>query len=65
MTIERIEQLGAASFLYCTLASGERLTVHTPGQVAHEVGARIAVHLPVADAHVFDSADGESAFARR
>ena len=55
VTIERIEQLGAASFLYCSLASGENLTVHAPGQVAHDVGARITVHLPVVDAHVFDS----------
>ena len=31
-TIERIEQLGAVSFLYCTLPNGERLTVHAPGQ---------------------------------
>ncbi len=64
VTIERIEQLGAASFLYCTLASGERLTVHAPGQVAHDVGGRITVHLPVGEAHLFDSAEGELAFAR-
>src|SRR5438034_4277846 len=31
--IERVEQLGAASFLYCALEGGERLTVHAPGQV--------------------------------
>jgi ABC-type sugar transport system ATPase subunit len=33
--IDRIEQLGAASFLYCTLSRGERLTVHAPGQVGY------------------------------
>jgi multiple sugar transport system ATP-binding protein len=65
VTIERIEQLGAASFLYCALASGEHLTVHAPGQVDHEVGAQITVHLPVTDAHLFDSAEGELAFARQ
>jgi ABC-type sugar transport system ATPase subunit len=65
VTIERIEQLGAASFLYCSLPSGEKLTVHAPGQVAHDVGARITVHIPVVDAHVFDTAAGELAFSRR
>jgi ABC-type sugar transport system ATPase subunit len=65
VTIERIEQLGAASFLYCSLASGENLTVHAPGQVVHDVGSRITVHVPVADAHIFDSSPGELAFSRR
>ena len=65
VTIERIEQLGAASFLYCSLASGENLTVHAPGQVAYAVGERITVHVPVADAHIFGSSPGEPAFSRR
>jgi ABC-type sugar transport system ATPase subunit len=62
--IERIEQLGPAAFLYCTLAGGERLTVHSPGQVALRRGERIAVHLPLAHTHVFDTAAGERALAR-
>ena len=65
VTIERIEQLGAASFLYCSLPTGEKLTVHAAGQVAHDVGARITVHIPVVDAHVFDTAAGELALSRR
>ena len=63
--IERVEQLGAESFLYCTLEGSERLTVHTPGQVAFESGTQIEVSLPVAETHVFDAADGENAFPRR
>ena len=64
-TIERIEQLGAASFLYCTLAEGGRLTVHAPGQVDLRSGAQVEVSLPVADTHVFDASDAGNAFPRR
>ena len=64
-TIERIEQLGGASFLYCSLAGGETLTVHASGQVAHAAGAQITVHLPLVDVHVFESAEGELALIRR
>jgi len=63
-TIERIEQLGAASFLYCTLSGGERLTVHAAGQVALQSGARVEVKLPVTETHIFDAGTG-NAFARR
>jgi multiple sugar transport system ATP-binding protein len=62
--IERIEQLGPAAFLYCTLAGGERLTVHSPGQVALRRGERIAVSLPLTHTHVFDTAAGEGALRR-
>ena len=64
-TIERVEQLGAASFLYCALGGGERLTVHAPGQVAFESGTQIKVSLPVAETHVFDTGESENAFRRR
>jgi multiple sugar transport system ATP-binding protein len=64
-TIDRVEQLGAVSFLYCSLASGERMTVHAPGQVPYASGEQVTVSLPVGDIHLFDSAEGEAAFARR
>ncbi|HXX86512.1 MAG TPA: sn-glycerol-3-phosphate ABC transporter ATP-binding protein UgpC [Casimicrobiaceae bacterium] len=64
-TIERIEQLGASSFLYCTLPGGEKLTVHAPGQVGLQSGAQVEVSLPVAEAHVFDAGEGGNAFPRR
>jgi len=64
-TIDRVEQLGGASFLYCSLASAEHLTVHVPGQVPYAAGETVMVALPVADTHVFGAAEGEAAFARR
>jgi multiple sugar transport system ATP-binding protein len=65
VTVERVEQLGASSFLYCSLASGERLTAHAAGQVGYAAGEQVAVHLPLADTHVFDVAEGEPALALR
>jgi ABC-type sugar transport system ATPase subunit len=58
-TVERVEQLGATSFLYCSLRGGERLTAQAPGQVAFASGASIDVRLPLAHAHVFETRDGE------
>jgi multiple sugar transport system ATP-binding protein len=63
--IERLEQLGAACFLYCSLDSGEALTVHVPGQLRHRAGDRVAVNVPVVHAHLFQTQDGEAAFVRR
>ena len=56
-TVERVEQLGAASFLYCVLPGGEKLTVHAPGQVDVRAGAALQVALPIASCHVFDAKD--------
>jgi multiple sugar transport system ATP-binding protein len=64
-TIDRVEQLGAASFLYCSLGSGERLTVHASGQVGYTGGERITVSLPVTQTHVFDATNAETALALR
>ena len=51
-TIERVEQLGAASFLYCTLPSGEQLTVQRAGQVrAARRRQRRRVQFPMRRAH--------------
>ena len=55
----------AASFLYCTLAEGGRLTVHAPGQVDLRSGAQVEVRLPVADTHVFDASEAGNAIPRR
>jgi len=64
-TIDRVEQLGAASFLYCTLSSGERLTVHASGQVGYTGGEQMTVNLPVSDTHLFDATEAERALALR
>ena len=63
-TIERIEQLGAATFLYCHVANNDRLTVHVPGQLAHRAGETITVSAPVAVTHLFRSDEGEAALPR-
>jgi ABC-type sugar transport system ATPase subunit len=63
--IDRIEQLGASSFLYCTVGAGERLTVHVAGQVPHVSGETVTVTLPVADSHLFAATEGGAAFPRR
>jgi len=63
--VERVEQLGSASFLYCTLSTGERLTVHAPGQVAVPGGSTVRVRLPLSKTHVFDAEAGERALAVR
>ena len=62
-TIEQLEQLGAASFLYCALPSGEKLTVQVAGQVKSQVGEMVAVSFPAAATHVFLQAEGEDALA--
>ena len=62
-TIEQLEQLGAASFLYCALPSGEKLTVQVAGQVKSQVGEMVAVSFPAAATHVFLQAEGEGALA--
>ena len=63
-TIERIEQLGAATFLYCHLANNDRLTVHVPGQLAHRAGETITVSAPISVTHLFRSDEGEAALPR-
>jgi ABC-type sugar transport system ATPase subunit len=64
-TIDRVERLGASSFLYCTLDSGERLTAHAPGQVAHANGDRLRIGLPASSTHVFEATGAERALAAR
>jgi len=64
-TIDRVEQLGAASFLYCSLSSGERLTVHASGQVRYAGGEQVTVNLPVAATHLFAGTEPETALTLR
>ena len=65
VTIDRVEQLGAASFLYCSLVSGEQLTVHALGQVGYANGDQVTVNLPVSDIHVFDATNADTMPALR
>jgi ABC-type sugar transport system ATPase subunit len=63
-TIEQQEQLGAASFLYCSLPGGEKLTVHAAGQVNSRGGDKIVISFPASASHLFGQSAGERAFAR-
>jgi ABC-type sugar transport system ATPase subunit len=62
-TIDRLEQLGATSFLYCKLANGELLTVQVAGQLAHRAGDAISVGLPIASVHLFEVSETAPALA--
>jgi multiple sugar transport system ATP-binding protein len=63
-TIDQLEQLGAASFVYCTLATGEKLVVQLAGQVGHRAGEKVRASFAVHRAHVFRKTDGEPALPR-
>ena len=63
-TVERVEQLGAMTFSYCTLANGERLTVQSAGQTAVHPGDRMPVAIPYGHLHVFDAENGRSLLKR-
>ena len=61
--IDAVEQLGAVSLTYCALASGEKVTVQAPGQVAQRVGDSVRIGFPAQSAHVFRQTDGEPVVA--
>jgi len=63
-TIESLEQLGATSFLYCVLSTGEKLTVQVAGQVESRRGEAVVVSFPADRAHLFDETDDGPAFER-
>ena len=62
--IESLEQLGATSFLYCVLSTGEKLTVQVAGQVESRRGEAVVVSFPADRAHLFDETDDGPAFER-
>ena len=62
-TIEQLEQLGATSFLYCALSSGENLTVQVAGQVHSRAGDSVTVSFPATAAHLFRQTEGETVLA--
>jgi ABC-type sugar transport system ATPase subunit len=64
-TVDRVEQLGSASFLYCAIPGGEHVTVHAPGQVEYAIGGRVHLTLPLAHTHVFETTERGSVLAPR
>jgi len=63
-TVELREQLGATSFLYCVLPTGEKLTVQVAGQVDNHPGEKIDVSFPASRAHLFAETADAPAFER-
>ena len=63
-TIELLEQLGATSFLYCALPSGEKLTVQVAGQIDKHPGEEVVVCFPASRVHLFGQTEAEPAFER-
>ena len=47
------EQLGGESYLYATLAGGQKIVVHSPGQSGARRGDRIPITFPMSSCHVF------------
>jgi ABC-type sugar transport system ATPase subunit len=58
-TVKTYEQLGAITYIYCTLPTGESLTVQQMSQLPLSRGQEIGVTLP-GRLHVFDEANGLS-----
>jgi ABC-type sugar transport system ATPase subunit len=62
-TVDLVEHMGGESFVYLTLASGDRIVVRTPGQTRLTAGA-VAQAVIGDDAHLFHRTEGEPALAR-
>jgi ABC-type sugar transport system ATPase subunit len=59
-TVDLVEQMGGESYVYLTLASGERIVARAPGQSRLAVGEAVGAEIG-AGAHLFRRGDGEAA----
>jgi multiple sugar transport system ATP-binding protein len=59
-TVDLVEQMGGESYVYLTLASGERIVARAPGQSRLRVGEAVAAEIGEG-AHLFRRGDGEVA----
>ena len=59
-TVDLVEQMGGESYVYLTLASGERLVTRAPGQSRLQAGEPVAAEIG-AGAHLFRRTDEEAA----
>jgi len=62
--VDAVERLGEASFVYMTLASGDEVTVRSPGDVDVMPGSSFTTHIPAHAVHLFD-ASGQAVQSRR
>ncbi len=63
-TVRNFEQLGAITYIYSELATGEPLTVQLASQIPLNRGQEIGVTLPAESLHVFAEDDGRGLTAR-
>ena len=59
-TVRNYEQLGSITYIYCTISTGEPLTVQLASQVPLQRGQTIGVSMPEAKLHVFAADGGRS-----
>src|SRR5690242_11226014 len=65
VTIERVEQLGTASFLYARTADNALVTVHVAGQRPFAAGDTLVARLPIDRLHVFEASEEGRAITRQ
>jgi multiple sugar transport system ATP-binding protein len=65
LTIERVEQLGTACFVYARATDGALVTVHVAGQRPFRAGDALVARLPMDRLHVFESSEAGRAITRR
>ena len=58
--VNSFEQLGAITYIYSELSTGESLTVQLAAQIPLQRGQEIGVTLPAEALHVFGGDDGAS-----
>jgi multiple sugar transport system ATP-binding protein len=60
LRILEVEQLGAESYLFAELSSGESVVVHQPGQTDVKIGDGLRATVNPAALFVFDKASGQA-----
>ena len=63
-TVDLVEHMGGESYVYVTLANGERITVRRPGQTGLVGGSNVRAAVLQGQAHLFHTSEGEAAVAR-
>jgi multiple sugar transport system ATP-binding protein len=65
VTIERVEQLGTASFVYARTADNVLATIHVAGQRPFGPGETLVARIPIERLHVFEASEEGRAIAGR
>ncbi|MGE5104589.1 MAG: ABC transporter ATP-binding protein [Betaproteobacteria bacterium] len=64
VTIERVEQLGTASFVYARASDRALVTIHVAGQRPFRAGDALVARLPIDRLHVFEASEPGRAITR-